>query len=105
MQASIYYSAPSTQGFYHIRGSASGSFGIQKQVWDKKGTIKFSVSNIGANAYRAHIVSDKLDILWRNQWEGPRFNINYSWRFGSKTVKSARSRKTASSEETNRVNL
>ena len=105
MQASVYYSAPSTQGYYHVRGSVSGSFGIQKQVWNKKGTLKFSVANIGANAYVAHIVSEKLDILWRNQWEGPRFNLNYSWRFGSTKVKSARSRKTASSEETNRVNL
>ena len=105
IQASVYYSAPSTQGFYHIRGSVSASFGIQKQVWDKKGTLKFSVSNIGPNAYRAHIVSDKLDILWRNQWEGPRFYLSYSWKFGSSSVKSARSRKTASSEETNRVNL
>jgi hypothetical protein len=105
IQGSIYYSAPSRVGFTKMRSSTGGNFGIQKQLWEKKATLKFSVNNIGINAYRAHVKSDQLDITWSNQWEGPRVGLNFSWKFGNANVKASRNRKTASSDESNRVNL
>ncbi|MEO7311157.1 MAG: outer membrane beta-barrel family protein [Chitinophagaceae bacterium] len=105
IQASVYYSAPSRDGYTKQRSSAGGSLGIQKQLWEKKASLKFSISNIGNNAYRAHLQSNLLDITWRNQWEGPRFSLSFTWKFGSSSIKANRQRRTASSDESNRVNL
>ena len=104
-QISVYYYAPGTEGYTHQRSAYGGNFGIQKQLNDKKATLKFSISNIGTNAYRAHLQSNLLNINWRNQWEGPRCYLTYSFKFGNINVKASRQRKTASSEESNRVNL
>jgi len=104
-QIGIYYYAPSKEGYTNIRSSYGGNFGVQKQFNNKKSTLKFSISNIGINAYRTHLQSNNLDILWRNQWEGPKFSLTYSFKFGNINVKDSRQRKTASSEEKDRVNL
>jgi len=105
IQAGIYYSGPSRNGYTHQKGSYDLSFGIQKQLWKDKASLKFSVSNIGINKFRAHLLSDKLDIMWTNQWEGPRLSLTFTQKFGNNNVKANRQRQTGSSEERNRVNL
>ncbi|MHC5722240.1 MAG: outer membrane beta-barrel protein, partial [Nostoc sp.] len=59
-QIGIYYVAPSIDGYTHQRSAYGGNIGIQKQLNDKKATLKFIVSNIGINAYRAHLQSNLL---------------------------------------------
>ena len=105
VQIGLYYLAPNTIGYTHLRCYYGGNLGIQKQLNHNRSTIKFSISNVGITAYRAHLQSDKLNIVWRNQSEGPKFRLTYSFKFGNVNVKASRQRKTASSEEKERVNL
>ncbi|RZM14434.1 MAG: hypothetical protein EOO88_44140, partial [Pedobacter sp.] len=105
IQAGVNYYAASREGFTRQHGGATANFGIQKTVAEKKGTVKFSVSNIGRTKYIADVKNENLDIRWSNEWEGPRFNLSFSYKFGNSGVKANRSRKTASSEESGRVNL
>ncbi|SJZ50895.1 outer membrane beta-barrel protein [Sediminibacterium ginsengisoli] len=102
----IYYSIPTREGLSRMRSSYSWGLALQKQVWQQKGTIRLNFTNIiGPSAYRSHIVSDELDITWKNQWEGRRINLNFAWKFGNMNVKASRNRNTGVQAEKNRVNL
>ncbi len=103
LQAGMYYSTPSVSGFRKQRSSYGGNIGVQKQLFEKKATIKFTINNIGINAYRAYVKNDNLNLYWQNKWEGPRFGISFSYRFGKASVKASRQRKTASAEESGRA--
>jgi outer membrane receptor protein involved in Fe transport len=106
IQTSIYYSTPYRDGITKLRCNYSFTAGIQKQFWNKKANVKLNYANfIGPSAYRAHLQSDKLDITWINRWEGKRISLSCNYKFGNSNIKSSRQRKTASQEESNRVNL
>lgn len=103
LQTSINYSLPTRDGLAFIRSYYSWDMGIQKQIWNNKATLKLNASNIiGPSAYRSHLVSDNLDITWKNKWEGRRLNLSFVYKFGSTKIKASRSRSTASQQEQNR---
>jgi hypothetical protein len=102
----MYINAPTRSGIAKIAGSVNVSGGIQKQVWKEKGIIKLSLSNfIGPTQYNAYFKSDIINIKWINKWEGKRISLSFNYKFGNNNVKASRSRRTASQEEGNRVNL
>lgn len=101
-----YVNAPTRSGIAKIAGSVNVSAGIQTQLWKEKGVLKFSANNfIGPTQYNAHFQNEALNIKWINQWEGKRFSLSFSYKFGNTNVKASRNRRTASQEEGNRVNL
>ncbi len=104
IQASAYYNTPYTEGIAKSRCSYDFSIGVQKQIWDKKATIKINFQNIiGPNAYRAKYKSDLLDITWVNRWDGRQARVTFNYKFGKSTVKANRTRNTGTSSENNRV--
>jgi Outer membrane protein beta-barrel family/Carboxypeptidase regulatory-like domain len=106
IQTSLFYTTPYTDGITRIRSNYAMSIAFQKLFWDKKASLKLNFANlIGPSAYRARIRNEQLDITWINRWEGRRVNLSFNYKFGNKNIKSNRQRKTASQEESNRVNL
>lgn len=106
IQTSFSCSFPSVSGLAKMKLSYGWNLGVQKQILDKKGTIKISATNIVAQAaYRAHYLGSGLDINWINRWEARRINVSFVYKFGNQKVKAANSRNTSSSEEQNRVNM
>ncbi|QES87779.1 outer membrane beta-barrel family protein [Rhizosphaericola mali] len=106
IQTSFRYSFPSVDGLARMKTSYGWDLGVQKQILDKKGTIKIAATNIFAQAaYRAHYIGSGLDINWINRWEARRINVSFVYKFGNQKVKAANSRRTSSSEEQNRVNM
>ena len=104
IQASAYYNTPYTEGIARSRSSYNFSIGIQKQLLDKKATVKINFQNIiGPNAYRAKYKSDLLDIVWVNRWDGRQVRVTVNYKFGKSTVKANRIRSTGSGSESNRV--
>jgi hypothetical protein len=101
VQTSFYYDAPTRDGLAKLRSAYSWSLGVQKQLWNQRLTIKANATNILAtNAFRAHYMGEGLDIRWRNEWEGRKFNISFTYRFGSSKIKATRERSTSSEEKT-----
>ena len=106
IQLSAFYSSPYRDGITKVKSNYGITAGVQKSLWDGKGTVKLNFNNfLGVNAYRAKYLSDNLNILWINRWEGRRVNLSFNYKFGNKNVKASRQRSTASQEEKNRVNL
>jgi hypothetical protein len=106
VQLSASYSTPYRDGIAQVRSFYAATVGVQKSLWDGKGSIKINYNNfIGLNAYRAKYLSDNLNINWINRWEGRRVSLSFNYKFGNKNVKASRQRSSASEEEKNRVNL
>ncbi len=106
IQMSAYYSSPYRDGITRVKFNYGVTAGVQKILWDGKGSVKLNFNNfLGFNAYRAKYLSDNLNILWINRWEGRRVNLSFNYKFGNKNVKGSRQRSTASQDEKNRVNL
>ncbi len=106
IQLSAYYSSPYRDGITRVKSNYGVTAGVQKSLWDGKGNIKLNFSNfLGQNAYRAKYLSENLNILWINRWEGRRVSLSFNYKFGNKNVKASRQRSTASQEEKNRISL
>lgn len=101
-----YYGTPSRSGLMRFKSYYGMDASLQKTILHKKASIKFSATNIiGLSSVRIRILSDQLNTTWTNKWEGRRYNLTFTWKFGNSNVKASRSHTTASQAEQNRVNL
>ncbi|MEO5563854.1 MAG: TonB-dependent receptor [Chitinophagaceae bacterium] len=104
-EVSGFYNAPSVwQGTFKSKALWSIDGGVQKVIFKGKGNLKASVSDIfktlrwkGTSNFAGQITTAS------GNWESRQFKLNLSWRFGSNTVKAARTRKAASDEEIKRT--
>ena len=104
VQTGLFYATPTQSGITYIKSSYGWDLGIQKQILNKKLTIKLNATNIiGTSAYRAHILGDNLDINWMNKWEGRRANLSLVWKFGSTSKNSHQHNGTSSDDEKSRI--
>ncbi|PSK89772.1 outer membrane beta-barrel family protein [Taibaiella chishuiensis] len=105
IQTDFYYGIPRKDGLAKIQSEYAWNLGVQKQFLGDRLTVKCNATNIiGTYAYRAHYLGQGLDIRWRNEWEGRRVNISFSYKFGSQKIKAARDR-DISSDEKSRIRL
>jgi iron complex outermembrane receptor protein len=101
-------------GFYNSPGITGGSFrteaiysmdaGLQKILFNKKGNIKISCTDI-FQSQKFRGISDfggaYLDV--RSKGESTQLRINFTYRFGNNQVKAARPHKSALDEESSRI--
>jgi hypothetical protein len=104
-EMTAFYNAPTVyQGSLKAKSLWSIDAGIQKQVFNSRGSIKASVSDI-LHTLKFNGTSDfagqKTTI--KSNWESRQFKLNFSYRFGSNQVKSARMRSTGAEDEMKRT--
>ena len=91
-------------GTFQSEAMGGVDIGLQKQIFKGNGTIKLSGTDI-FRTFRFKALSDfagqKTNILAR--WEAQQFKVNFSWRFGSTTVKAAKPKTGASEDEKKRA--
>jgi hypothetical protein len=97
------YVAPSIMmGTFKTKGMGGVDLGVQKQIMNGNGTIKVSGTDL-FHTFRFKATSDfagqTTNVLAR--WEAQQFKVNFTWRFGSTTVKGAK-QKTGSAEDENK---
>lgn len=100
-------------GWYNSAGIWEGNFasndmwsidvGLQKKIFNEKGKIKISVSDIFKTAVWDGITDyNGLYMTGTGGWDSRRFKINFSYLFGNEGVKS-RNRKTGLEDEQKRI--
>lgn len=105
LELSGFYNSPTIWGstfktdpFYNMDA------GIQKSLFNNRGNIKISYTDI-FRTQKFRGISDfggaYLDV--NGQGESNQLRINFTYRFGSNQIKAARQRKTGSEEELNRI--
>jgi len=78
--------------------------GVQQQVLQGKGTLKATVTDVlGTFHWAGTSNTTGQTVRVNGGWESRQFRINFSYRFGSNQVKSARQRKAGSEDEDKRT--
>jgi iron complex outermembrane receptor protein len=104
-ELSGWYASPSIwQGTFESNAMWSVEGGVQKQLFNGRGNLKVSVSDIfqtmrwkGTSNFAGQLM------IANGGWESRLLKLNFTWRFGSNQIKSARQRKTGLEEESKRV--
>lgn len=78
--------------------------GLQKKIWDGRGTLRLSVSDIFKTTnWRGESEFGDLLINVGGGNDSRRFRVNFSYLFGNDQVKGARRRNTGLEDEQKRV--
>jgi len=81
----------------------SMDFGVQKALFNKKGTLKLSLNDVfNTNKGGGYAKYSNVDLMVHNRWDSRELNVSFTYRFGSETFKTRSNRSTASSEEQSR---
>ncbi len=104
-ELSGWFSGPSVWGATWRTKSQGGiDLGIQKQLIQKKATIKISVTDIfHTNPWTATSDFGGLYIKGSGSWESQTVRLSFTYRFGSNQVKAARQRQTGLETEAKRI--
>lgn len=99
------YTSPTIiQGTFRLKTLWGIDAGISKMILKNKGSIKVAVSDIFRT--RQPVTTSNFagqSVTNNSSTESRLFRVNFSYRFGSTQVKSARQRKTGAEDELNRV--
>lgn len=104
-EVSGWYNSPSLwQGFFKSKSMWTVDGGMQKTIFNGKGTFKVSVSDIFFSMkFKGESDFAGQKTIASGSFESRQFKTALTWRFGSNTVKNARQRKDASEDEKKRT--
>lgn len=104
LSAYAYYDSPSVSGLFRSLGSYQLNVGAKKTFWNKNATLALKVNDVfNTSAFRANLEYNNIKTYWKNEWESRRVNLSFTYKFGNMKIKTARSRRTGTSDEENRV--
>lgn len=100
----FYYAPTLMMGMLKTKAMWSTDAGIQKKIWNGKGNIKASVSDVfhslkfrGTTDFSGQQTTNNI------RFESRMFKLNFTYRFGSSQVKAARQRSTGADDENKRA--
>jgi outer membrane receptor protein involved in Fe transport len=104
-ELSGWFSGPSVWGAtWHTKSQGGLDLGLQKQILQKKATVKVSVTDIfHTNPWKATSNFGGLYINGGGSWESQTVRVSFTYRFGSNQVKAARQRQTGLESESKRI--
>ncbi|MDB5231382.1 MAG: Outer rane receptor protein mostly Fe transport [Chitinophagaceae bacterium] len=104
-EASGWFNGPSVWGgSWKTKPQGAMDLGLQKQLFQKKATVKLSATDIFHTApWTAISDFGGVYIKGHGAWESQTFRVNFTYRFGSSQVKDARQRKTGLEAEKGRI--
>ena len=103
-ELSGYYESKNIYGTFSSLPMYMISTGIQKQVFNKKGTIKLNVRDVfNMQRFRGKNVYQNIDVDIVNRWDNRVTTISFNYRFGKSTIAGERNRRTGLEDEKNRV--
>ena len=102
-------------GFYRTRAQETGlfliepmgvvSFGLGKQIFETKGTLKLNITDpFYLQKATVIIKHDKIDALVNNKWDNRRVGLTFTYRFSKgQNTQAQRRRASSAQDEQNRV--
>jgi iron complex outermembrane recepter protein len=105
VQLSGWYNSRAFWGTLRSNPQGVVDLGISKKVFDNKGEVRLRFGDLFRTAGWSgeNLFTPGLRMTARGTWEARTVTLNFSYRFGSAEVKSARQRKTGLEEEGKRV--
>jgi FlaG/FlaF family flagellin (archaellin) len=104
-EISGWYNSRAFYGLYAAKPMGMVNAGLQKNILNKKGTIRFNVNDIfWTNRFRGKAIYKDIDFNVRSQWPSRQFRLTFTYNFGNQNVKGARQRNTGSDDLQKRAN-
>ncbi len=105
IQVSGWYNSPGFWGTLRSNAQGMMEVGVKKKLFDGKGELRLRLGDVlGTAGWKGeNLFTPGLLMTARGTWEARTATLNFSYRFGSADVKSARQRKTGLDEEGQRV--
>jgi len=106
LEASINYNSKNIYGQIKVKEQYAVNFGIRKSLLEGKANLTFSANDIFAtNSFYGTVNTTGVNSNSSNKSNSRTVSVNFSYKFGNNSVKSARSRSTATEDERNRVKI
>lgn len=104
-EISGWFNGPSVWGgTWKTKSQGGVDVGLQKQLFQKKATLKVSATDIFHTApWKATNNFGGLYIKGGGSWESQTVRVSFSWRFGNSQVKAQRERQTGLESESKRI--
>lgn len=104
-EISGWFNGPSVWGgTWKTKSQGAVDLGVQKQILQKRASIKAAVTDIFRTApWAATNDFGGVYIKGGGNWESRTFRLNFTWRFGSNQISNSRDRKTGIESEANRI--
>ncbi|HEX8562752.1 MAG TPA: outer membrane beta-barrel family protein [Flavobacterium sp.] len=98
------YQSQVRSGFLLIHRQASLSFGVQKQIWEKKASIKLNVADVFYSRYtKATTELTGYKEAFRQERDTRTVTLSFTYRFGKNQLAPARRRQSGAEEEQRRA--
>ena len=98
------YRSPLTYGIIEIVSQYSFDLGLSKSILNGKGNLKIGIDDIfRTRRDGGGVFQDDINLTVNNTFDSRRGKISFSYKFGNQKVKAARTRSTATEDETNRI--
>ena len=103
-EISGWYMSKMIHGIVDFNPMGSMSAGVQKLLFNKKASLKLSVSDIFKTEGQSYTSKfQNVDLTGFQEYDSRRVQLNFSWRFGKDNIKPARQRTSGLEEEAGRT--
>jgi len=103
-ELSGWYNSAGIYGFFRNQPMGGFSLGVQKQMLNKKGSLRLNVNDpLWLNMFRGSTNFQDINFRIRSRWESRQVRATFTYRFGNQNVRGARQRQSATSAEQSRV--
>ncbi len=103
-ELSGWYNSRSVFGFFVSKPQGMINLGLQKSIWEKKGTLRLNVSDIfWMNKFRGTSEFQDISLRVNSTWPSRQLRLTFTYRFGNQNVKGARQRNTGADDLQQRV--
>ncbi|MEO3404369.1 TonB dependent receptor [Mucilaginibacter sp. CAU 1740] len=98
------YETPTLYGVNNLKSSYTVNAGISRQILNKLGTLKLTVMDIfNTDRVRNYAIYQNINLSENSKRDTRIVRLNFSYRFGKSTVKSAAKRNTGNDDERRRT--
>ncbi|GAA4445784.1 outer membrane beta-barrel family protein [Nibrella saemangeumensis] len=103
-ELAAWYNSAGVDGFFRYQPMGAFSVGVQKQVMNKKGTLRVNVNDpFWLNRFRGETKYQDISMKVQSVFESRQARVTFTYRFGNQNVKAARQRRSATADEQGRV--
>ncbi len=102
-ELSAWYNSGGIEGIIDAEYLYGVDVGVAKKFLDDKLRVNVGIENILAKYMTANINYENMDLSIYNQWDGPVYNLELSYKFGNQHMKSVQKKKSSASDVLNRA--
>jgi hypothetical protein len=104
-EVNIWYNSPNIYGIIQVqKPQYAVNAGLSKSFWEKKGRLKFNVSDIFLTSFfNGKVDYQNIDMDIQSRWTSRKASVTFSYNFGNQNVKATRRHSTATDSEKERA--